>query len=328
MSDETISISEEILLEEAVTPIEPLFVVDTFLVLDGDDIGSVAEFQTPIEEACSIADLVTVSKFGFTAKAVSSTRVLLLFGTVMPSAPVLVDPATYTVVSLAGVTATVTAVQAFTSAVVLTLGGALASSMHYNVIIAGALSMDGLSLTGKKSSFQWTASPRRVRIPLRDFSGEARGGLLGEPEGLVFFSPAFDQPAPTSAIQVDEVSVCTKSYDTYSIPQPIDPSPLYTYSGTAPSSTLNGAVLWAAFPRLVDARIEPSLLPSDALAAYVDSRCIAELSEPLDPDFVGLLNNNGWKLFDNTSPPPRAFITANNLAPIPPGGGSTITLQP
>jgi len=46
MAAENVVVSEEVLLEEAFTPVEPLLVVDTedpFLVSDGDDIASLRE---------------------------------------------------------------------------------------------------------------------------------------------------------------------------------------------------------------------------------------------------------------------------------------------
>lgn len=46
---------------------------------------------------------------------------------------------------------------------------------------------------------------------------------------FVFFSPASEQAAANSVIQIESVDVCTIAYDAYVIPLPVDPPPLFTY---------------------------------------------------------------------------------------------------
>ena len=128
-------------------------------------------------------------------------------------------------------------------------------------------------------------------------------------------------------IEVDECSVCSKAFDEYHIPAPPDPQVLYTF-GAGTTSTLGQAVLWAPQPRISEARIDLADLRRDATPTPVDSHCIATFREPWDINFVSLLNNSAWKLFDNGVEPPTYFATASNLAPIPPGPTVVRVLQP
>jgi hypothetical protein len=140
----------------------------------------------------------------------------------------------------------------------------------------------------------------------------------------VFFSPSLDVAAPNSAIQVDSVSVCTRAFDVYTPPAPLDPNPLYTWSNNGPAGNLGaGIVLFTTFDRLLGARLDLNIKPSDALGPYVDGPAVAILAQPFDPAYVSLLNNSYW----NTFPGTVTFITANNLAPIPPGPTVVITLE-
>ncbi|MFA5053940.1 MAG: hypothetical protein WC565_07765 [Parcubacteria group bacterium] len=174
---------------------------------------------------------------------------------------------------------------------------------------------------------QWVENVPHTGIPFDRFSGEVTGGLLGQPAGLVYFSPALNTPASGSVIQVDEVSVCTRAYDTYTFPVPVDPAPLYTFSPNLAISHLglHNVSLWATAFRLGEARMDLSDQPADTVPTAVDGRCVVEVKEPWDQDYVALLNNPAWHLYDGT---PKSFICADNLAPIPPGPDTVIVLVP
>jgi hypothetical protein len=86
--------------------------------------------------------------------------------------------------------------------------------------------------------------------------------------------------------------------------------------------------LWAKFPGLSEANFKISDRRTDTFPTPVDGPCTAVLKEVWDPTYISLLNNPYWKLFDNAGTPPAYFITANNLAPIPPGSTTTYILEP
>ncbi len=170
----------------------------------------------------------------------------------------------------------------------------------------------------------------KITIKLEDFSNLSPGGLLGDAKGQVFFSPALVSAAANSTIQVDEVDVCVRAYDSYTFPVLSDPFLFFTFplnpGPTTPVSVLGGGgVLWAPPSRLAEAWFEFNWLNEDTIGSVVDSGATATLEEPLDSTLISLLNNAHWKLFDGVSP---SFITASNLAPIPPGPTVVIPLQP
>lgn len=141
--------------------------------------------------------------------------------------------------------------------------------------------------------------------------------LFGNPDGLVFFSPSLVPGGPSgSAIQVDEVSACTRTSDIYTFPQPIDPSPLYTFGG-ATGSTLNSASLFTNFYRMNEAKLDLSYHPLDEVAPAIDVGASITLKQIYPPARVALLNSPGWVLFDNGAPPPYPFITTDNLTALP-----------
>lgn len=213
--------------------------------------------------------------------------------------------------------------------VVLVPDSPLESTSWYTLILlSGALRTEsGKLLYPDHITFQWVDTPATVSVPFDSFSGEVSGGILGEPDGVVFFSPALNIPVSGSVIQVDQVSVCTQAYDTYIPPVLVDPPPLYSFSPNLAISQLglNNTVLWASPFRLGEATIVLQDLRSDTVPTAVDGRCVVEVKEPWDQTFVSLLNNPAWHLYDGN---PTAFICANNLAPIPPGPDTTIVLVP
>jgi hypothetical protein len=308
MANHIVDIEDTVELTEYVEANYLLEVFDSAAVSDGAT--PTVDFLSSVNEVVTVTESLSAAKYGFTAKGIAPTRVLLVFGTLMPNTPTLTNTATYQVTRIDGTVVPIASVQAYASAIILTLSTPLTSSRFYIVTIAGALLIDGVSLATAQSMFQWIEGKKSIRLPLRNFSGEVSGGLLGEP---------LEAPAAASAIQVDEVSVCTKAYDSYVMPQPVDPPLLFTYSSIYPNTTLNSSALWAGFPTMVEARIEPTLHEADTKDPYDDGSFTAILEETWDPAYVSLLNSTGWKLFDNAGTPPSYFMTANNTAVIPAG---------
>jgi hypothetical protein len=274
----------------------------------------------------------------FFAVATRKTRVRAVFTEAMLQNAALTDPTKYVLTDLSGNSVSVLTVQKEQSAdvrsVVLTLGANLVDERHYRLTTLSGIVTETLKLLSPDTSvFQWVENTLRTQILLDRFSGEVQTGLYGIHGGLVFFSPALVTAAANSIIQIDDVSVCTKAYDEYHFPPTLDPKVLFTHgAGIAPTpniTTLNSTdVLWAKFPRLIEATLTLLQSLNDIVPAPVDGPCDATFRENWDLAFVSLLNSTAWKIFDNAGIPPAYFIVANNLAPIPPGSVVTIQLQP
>jgi hypothetical protein len=147
--------------------------------------------------------------------------------------------------------------------------------------------------------------------------------LFGNPNGLVFFSPALKAGgSPSSSIQVDDVKACTQAFERYEFPQPVDPPPLFTHGGgvvpTPVASALNTGVLFAGFYVLGEAKHNLGDKRSEVVVPLVDIGATFTLTQVHLPADVSLLNSTTWALFSNTLPPPYNFTTANNLSPFPP----------
>jgi hypothetical protein len=236
----------------------------------------------------------------------------------------LTDPSYYLVEDLDGNTVLVDSVTTEQTSsirsIILHTATALVDTKFYKAtVLTGVETEDLLSLSPDHSVFQWVETTLSTTIPLQEFTGEFFGGLLGDHNGLVFFSPALELPAADSVIQVDDVDVCTKAFDEYHFPQPIDPAPLMTYTPTAGVGTLNtaGFVLWGAFPRLSDAKFEVAMRSADTVEPFIDTSCVAVLTSTWPSNRVAILNNPDWKLYDNAGNPPAYFITADTLTPFP-----------
>lgn len=279
----------------------------------------------------------------FQGVAISSTRVRLLFLFSLLNSPALSDPSSYTLTDLVGDILPIDSVivEPSLTAVTLVLSAVPMSTTEWYVVTLGpgVTTAGGLTILPNTSKFQYVQPALSISFQIANFTGEAKGGLFGNPLGLVFFSPALSTSVPNSIIQVDEVDVCTRAFDTYTFPALLDPDALFTWSPAGPSGNLGpplgrgvGVVLWAPFPRLSEAKFTLSFsgpFMVDTVPIPVDSRALATMQEPWAHDHVALLNNPAWKLFDNTSAlVPPVFICANNLLPIPPGPMSTITLEP
>lgn len=272
----------------------------------------------------------------FFATAQSRTKIQLTFSTAMQQNVSYTDPASYLLTDVDGNVIPITSLTPVgpdpNRRLDIEPGVPLVPGGYYVVTIVSinvrTLIADYL-ITPPVDIFQWGESPRPVPIipiilKISSFTGEVSGGLLGQPLGQVFFSPSLEAAAPNSSLQVDSVSVCTKAFDTYTPPSPPDPSPLYTFSTLGPSGTLGGSVLFAPFDRLTGAKLNLSLEPEDSFAAATTGPAVAVLQQPFDPAYVSLLNNSFWTMFNGSGNP---FITANNLAPIPPGPTEVITLE-
>lgn len=144
--------------------------------------------------------------------------------------------------------------------------------------------------------------------------------LFGDPQGLVYFSPALvDGGAPQSSIQVDEVSACTVAHDIYEFPQPIDPKAFFLYNPLNTDSLLNDSdsVLFANFYRLGEAQLNLSLEEEETVPPSVDIGATLQLTATIDQTRIALLNNANWTLFDGVAAPPYDFILADNLSAFP-----------
>lgn len=270
----------------------------------------------------------------FSVRVLSSKRIRVQAVEVLLRDAYLLDTASYTVKDGDGVSLAVLEVlpeqSGNVTSLILVLQDSLETTKWYDVEVSRQVqTVTGKSLKPKNVTFQWFAQEPFASVDLQRFTGEVQGGLFGNPLGQVFFSPALEASIANSTIEVDAVEVCTEAYDTYEFPQPIDPNPLYTWSSVGPKTNLGqtGVVLWAAFPRLVDAHIEVSDLRSDTFLTATSSRAIATFTTPFDPAYISLLNNPYWQL----SPPEvgyAVFRTANNLVPIPAGATTTVTLEP
>jgi hypothetical protein len=281
---------------------------------------------------------------------VSPTKLRVLFPELMNDSDVTVAT-TYTVMDMFGNGIPVLSVTAddppYPIAVSLILGTSLTTTEFYSVSVPGTLTSfygnqigaiqrnsDGTFGTTLKDAFQWIAPDNTVpiNIPLSTFTGEVQGGLYGNPDGLVFFSPALNVPAANSVIQVEEVDVCTYAYDTYTPPVAIDPIPLFTFGMGRPAGSVlgpGGAVLWAPFPRNMEAKFELGFSPTltnDIVPSPSDSSVVVVMQTTWALGYVALLNDTAYVTYAEQFPVPATpplFITANNIAPIP-GGGTLI----
>lgn len=288
-----------------------------------------------------------VSVTTFLAGAESAIKVELVFTNAMLVNGDYTNPANYVIQSVTGTPIPVlSATPSGTSPirrVTLNLGAALRSKDYYSVVL-DPLIVDaiGNAVNPDTYIFQWVdksaTSSRPLEIPISNFSGEIVGGLLGEPDGLVFFSPALAAVAATSTLQVEEIDVCTKAYDEYHFPDPPDPEPLLTFRLGVRTVIGASSVLWAPADRLGLARMDSSMLQVDEVYPPIynfvsgmlespisDTPALAVLEEPIDITKAGFLNDVRWKTFPAGGA--TNFITANNLAPIGPGPSTSSKLS-
>jgi len=305
----------------------------------------------------------------FFAGAQSTTKVELVFSTAMEQNAAFTDPASYTITAVTG-SVPIPVLSATPSGpepirrVTLIVGTLLESLEYYAVVLAPEI----VNVLGERpvphmDIFQWAdmtrpRTGRPLEIPIKDFSGEVTDGLLGAPDGQVFFSPALEEAVSSdSTIELETLSVCTRAYDEYRIPNPPDPVVLFTFGPGVTTVTGPSTVLWGdanrlgqAIMSLKETRFSDDVqVGSDFLAAMI-------LQEPIDSTRGGFLNDPRFvmrggsgstesvsgteaELGDTATvleslkverlapgftatwdtPVPKYFTTADNLTPIGPG---------
>jgi hypothetical protein len=281
----------------------------------------------------------------FFAAAQSRRKVELIFSTAMLVNSAFTNPTNYTIEDFNGNAVTVVSATASglspISQVTLELSSELTPGGYYVATVSpNVKTAAGYTISPPTDVFQWNEMQAPVRrgpvvIPIEDFSGEVTSGLLGQPAGQIFFSPALEQSAADSIIQVDSASVCTKAYDEYSFPELEDPPPLFTYAPGASESLLNQSSLWTTAERQGLPRINLSNSPEDTAVVPVDGPAIATLEEPVDYSRAGFLND--YEILLKGDPPTvrshlydgtgKTLICADNLTPVGPGPSVEVILQ-
>jgi len=295
--------------------------------INGDSLG--------VDDSANFRGYVQTTSF--IAGAESSTKVELIFSTAMTVNAALTTPSSYTIQATDG-GHLIPVISAFVSGstpyqrVVLVLGEALLSKQFYAVTVGSTVfSLLGLNVTPPTYILQWADMTQPVliaplEIPIKDFSGEVRGGLLGQPDGQVFFSPAFSTVSAQSTIELEELSVCTKAYDEYLLPVDPDPEPLRTFSPNGGTSLLGiSTVLWAPAARLGRAVMVLGRHETDACQQAADGPSYATLVETINTNRAAFLNDPRWKTYPNTSA--LVFRTADNQTSIGPGPTTNKTLD-
>lgn len=298
-------------------------VLYTLTVATGRSTGT--DLLNPPNQALPFAGFFITPRFQAAAQA--ARKVQIVFSTTMLVNGAFTNPSNYAVRDLNGNTIPVLSVTPAGNAPItraeLTLGADLVKGGYYIAEIeAPVQTTGGLSMNPPIDVFRWNVMEAAITtgpivIPIRDFSGEVSGGLLGQPAGQVFFSPALDVAAPNSVIQIEDISLCTRAFDAYEFPNPPDPTPFFTHGG-GPISLLGapGVVLWAPADRLGQARVELGDTRADTLPIPIDGLTEMTLFEPIDTSRGGFLNDARWHLYDGT---PTTFSTYDNLTPAGPG---------
>jgi len=282
-----------------------------------------------------------------TPVAVSPTKVRAVFAQAMLNNAALSSPSSYAVTDMLDNPLTVVSATPEQPtnpvSVALVLSTPLETNNAYQLTVSSIVTETSLSIVPSTVKFTWVQEmPNPILIQFDEFTGEVADSIFGNPNGLVFFSPALNTSTPNSTIQVKEVDVCTTAFDTYTQPQPIDPIPLYTFGAGMPTGSVlgpNGASLWAPFPRLFEAQTNLSNYQDDVAGQVTDGMVTAIFQDSTwNLSYVALLNNPAFLTFRPPPaaalpyPPPPAtvpvtpvlFITANNLSPIPPVTTETI----
>lgn len=247
----------------------------------------------------------------FFATAQSRMKVQLTFSTAMLQNAEFTDPASYSLTDLQGNAITINSVVASGTSPIRRVTFALDSELDPGGYYVATLlsnqikTTGGLTISPETDLFQWNemSAPINVGplvIRLLDFSGEVTTGLLGQPAGQVFFSPALDADAPGSSIQVDSVSLCTRAYDVYEMPELPDPPLLYTFGGNGPGATAvlgPSTVLFTTAERLGLARVNLTDSQQDTMPTAVDGPADATLVETIDITRAAFLNDSRWRTY-------------------------------
>jgi hypothetical protein len=243
----------------------------------------------------------------FLAGAQSPTKVEVVFSEDLQLNGALTSPLCYVIKAVTGgaAIAVLSATQSGGTPVrraTLVLGAPLKSLEYYSVRVTGILNVNGDPPNPEAVTFQWVDATRPragipLEIPIRDFSGEVTEGLLGAPDGQVFFSPALEASVSSnSTIELQELGVCTRAYDEYHIPNPPDPSVLFTFRPGIPSVLGPTSVLWGDAYRLGQAILNVSQRFSDDVQGSSDFLAGMTLEETIDTSRGGFLNDPRWLL--------------------------------
>jgi len=288
----------------------------------------------PSHDTASFLGLATTATF--TAVAQSRRKIQLTFSEPASIDAAFITPTNYEVTTLDGQGLLVSAVQQTgpdNTRAAVTLGEDLTPGGYYVVkVLPGVAMQSGRFVLPDHQVFQWRAATTPIRIAITAFSGEVTSGLLGEPAGLAFFSPALDVSVPNSVIQVDSVSVCTRAYDVYTIPSPPDPLALFTWpaplTGAKSEIGASGGVLIASAYRLGQAEMVVQNSLTETLPDADDGPATATLVESVDISRASFLNDDRWRTYPGTGATEGPFILADNLTYIGPGATTVIALQP
>jgi hypothetical protein len=272
----------------------------------------------------------------FFVAAQSPTKVEVVFSVTMSVDSNFLSAASYTITQVEG-SIQIPVLSAVASGplpirrVTLEVGVPLESKRYYFLTVGTTV----ISLTGDSSSpdyarFQWKDQTAPVfiaplEIPIRDFSGEIHEGILGQPDGLVFFSPALEDVSSTSTIELEQLSVCTRAYDSYEMPNPPDPTPLFTWGPGITAVVGSTSVLWAPHDRLGLPMMNLQYDVKDKFEPAYDLNLSAVLVETIDITKGGFLNDPRWKTFPATSA--TVFTTAANQTSIGPGPTTSVNLD-
>jgi hypothetical protein len=245
----------------------------------------------------------------------------------------LLDPATYIVEDAEGTTIEVYRVNVVDNPirhVVLSLVSGMAPNSTHTISIVsglfaaeGSIPIDPQTVSVEVGTF---SSSIFLSVPLSSFSGEVSGGLLGQPAGQIFFSPAFSVTSNTE-IQLDAASVCATAYDTYTFPTPPEYSGVFCTYGAVSESLLNRDALFAPWNvGLRETKLEMADYHEETMNPLVDGPTTLVSQELLDITRASFLNDTRWALFPGDGAE-YVFKTADNLTPIPPGPIITTILQ-
>ena len=261
----------------------------------------------------------------FTAVAQSRRKIRLTFSQPMLADSEFSSPANFLLSALTGDGVNLLSIEQISSTKAqIMLAEDLVPFAIYVLQITSAIhTVTGDSVYPDTATVQWQeVVPKPIRLEVSRFSGEVSGGLLGHPDGQIFFSPAFGLSAPNSVIQVDSASVCTQASDVYRIPSLPDPLVLYTFPapiGTNAALGAAGGVLRASAARLGLATMVVSDVREDAFPAATDGPATGTLEEPIDITRASFLNDARWRISPGVGASLGAFRTADNQTPIGPG---------
>jgi hypothetical protein len=266
----------------------------------------------------------------FTAQSIRTDAVLVLFNQAMLVDSNLTNPLNYLIQDVTGSMVTVTNVVpnylSNPTRVTLQLGSSVIAGVSYYLTVSrSVVSSSGMTVLPPTSVISWFNKHPLAKIPISSFSGEVQGSLFGNPQGLVFFSPALvPGGSPNSVLQIEGVETCTDASDTYRIPPTSRATPsLYIFNNLRPSgppqvSVLNRDFLFTDFYQMNEAQMNLLDNQEDIIEPPVDIGASLRMVEVYPPTRVALLNSPGWILNGGGANPPYPFVTADNLSPLPP----------